>query len=365
MAQTAARIRPMVPQIWIGLGLAGALLLGLAAVLPLSASHRISAGALVFLTLYLLLLARSSDRLFQYLLLVPCLVILIGITVVPLGYLAWLSLHQVTIVNFLKSKPFVGARNYLTLFVDDPLFIPVLVRSLQLLILGVALQLALGLVLALLCNREFRLRPAVTTILLLPIMTSSIVVGMLWKYMLYHYNGFINLLLRAIGVPPQPWLTNEGLPWIRDLPYVGVWLVNTLNFNYAFLSVLLTNTWQWTPLAFLLLWGGLASLPQEVFEAARVDGATAWQTLRYVTLPMLSPIIAVVVVIRGIDLMKIFGMIWALFGNAPIARTLNIHIHTVGIASQNYGIGAALSILVATGTVLLFVVFQGVLARRR
>ncbi len=349
-----------------GLGLAAGLLAcaGALTLLPLSPSQRISMGVILALVAHLAWLARVSDRAFRRWLVVPCLVIMVCITIVPIVYLVWLGLHEVTIANFLKHKPFVGARNYISLLLDDPLFVPTLVRSLQLLVTCIALQLGLGLGLALVCNREFKLRPLVTTILLLPVMTTSIVVGMLWKSMLAFHNGFINLVLHRMGVAPQPWLTNEGLPLVRDLPYVGAWLVQTLNFNYAFLSIVLTNTWQWTPMVFLLLWAGLAALPPEVFEAARVDGAGAWQTLRYVTLPMLAPVIAVVIVIRGIDIMKIFGMIWAMFGNAPITRTLNIHIHTIGVTSHNYGSGAALSLLASVIAIALFMTFQGLLVER-
>lgn len=364
VAQPSLRRRFGASQQWVSLGIAALVAAALLALVPLSAAQRIALGSLLFLSLYLALLAQSPDRAFRYLLAGPSIVIMAAITIVPVGYLVWLSLHEVTIVNFLKSKPFTGIKNYLILFLDDPLFVPVLIRSLELLLVGIVLQLVLGLSLALLCNREFRLRPVITTILLLPIMTSSIVVGMLWKSMLGHYNGFINLSLQRLGLAPQPWLTNEGLPVIKDLPYIGPWLVNVLNLNFAFLSIVLTNTWQWTPMVFLLLWGGLAALPQDVFEAARIDGATGWQTLRYVTIPMLRPIIGVVVVIRGIDIMKMFGMIWALFGNASMTRTLNIHIYTIGMASQNYGVGAALSLLVAGIMVGLFLVSQASLARR-
>lgn len=349
-----------------GLGLAAALLACVAVLvlLPLSAAQRISVGVLLALAAYLAWLARAPDRAFRRWLVVPCLVVMVCITVVPIAFLVWLSLHEVTIANFLKNKPFVGMHNYLTVLLDDPLFVPVLIRSLQLLVSCIALQLGLGLGLALVCNREFRLRPVVTTLLLLPVMTTSIVVGMLWKSMLAFHNGFVNLVLERMGVAPQPWLTNEGLPLVRDLPYVGTWLVQTLNLNYAFLSIVLTNTWQWTPMVFLLLWAGLAALPPEVFEAARVDGATAWQTLRHVTLPMLAPVIAVVIVMRGIDIMKIFGMIWAMFGNAPVTRTLNIHIHTIGVTSHNYGSGAALSLLVSGIAVVLFMAFHGLFVER-
>ncbi len=346
-------LRVLLP--WTGVAALAAAAILLA---PLSAARRLSLGAFLFLLLFTIVLSRTPDRIFPYALAIPSLVILIGITLVPIGFLLWVSIHTVTLLNFRKQWPFAGLENYRFLLVDDPLFLPALIRSLELLFLGLLFQLILGFALALLLNRGFRFRSTVSTILLLPVMTNSIVVGMLWKYMLNYYNGFINLVLLKLGLSPQPWLTNQGLPLLRDLPLVGEWLARHLNVNYAFFSIIFTNTWQWTPMVFLLLSAGLAALPQEPFEAARVDGASAWQMFRYVTLPMLKPVVKVVLLIRGIDIMKTFGVIWALFGNAPITTTLNIHIHTVGLATHNYGRSSALSLIVAAITLGLYFLFQ-------
>jgi len=344
-------------------------LLGLLAVAYLAAACGFSAttivgGLVVALLVYLLWLSQVSEKLFPYFLAIPSVCIMVAVIVLPIAYLIWVSLHRVAMRNFHSDWPFVGLKNYIDLIRSDPLFVPSLVRSLQLLFFGVAIQLVLGLFLALLLDRPFRLKPVVSTILLLPIMTNSVVVGMVWKHMLNFYNGFINLVLGKLGIAPQPWLTNQPLPFFKDISLIGEWLVTKFNFNYAFLSIILTNTWQWTPMVFLLLTAGLHSLPPEPFEAAKVDGASYWQTLRYVTLPMLKSVIGVVVVIRGIDIMKTFGMIWALFGNAPFTRTLNVHIHTLGLSSHNYGSSSALSIIVALMTIGLYFVFQRLTSER-
>lgn len=331
---------------------------GVFATLPISMAQKLSCEALIFFILYIFWLARAGEKTFRYMLALPSVLIMTAVTIVPIVYLIWVSVHKVSLHNFRRAWPFIGLKNYIDLIAHDPLFIPCLIRSLEIFIFGLILQFLLGLGLALLCNRDFRLRPVVTTILLLPIMTNSVVIGMLWKYMLNYYNGFINLVLQKLGIGAQPWLTNQGLPFFKDLPYIGDWLVNKLNFHFAFASIILTNTWQWTPMVFLLLMAGLYSLPEEPFEAAKVDGASAWQMLWYVTLPMLKPVIGVVLVIRGIDIMKTFGMIWALFGNAPITRTLNIHIYTIGLSSHNYGSSSALSIITASITVALYLLFQ-------
>ncbi len=322
------------------------------------ASQTVIYGSLAFLGVYLLWLSQVSERVFPHFLVIPSLLIMLAVIVVPIGYLIYVSFHRVSLWNFNSEWPFVGFQNYINLLTNDPLFLPSLVRSLQLLVFGLFFQILFGLSLALLFDRNFLFKPILSTILLLPIMTNSVVVGMVWKHMLNYYNGFINLALSAAGGTPQPWLTNIPLPFFQKLPLIGDWLVTHFNFNYAFLSIIVTNTWQYTPMVFLLCAAGLSSLPVEPFEAAKVDGASYWQTLRYLTLPMLKPVIGVVIVIRGIDIMKTFGMIWALFGNAPFTRTLNIHIHTLGLSSHNYGNSSALSLIVSALTIVLYYVFQ-------
>lgn len=339
----------------LGLTVVGAVgVIGLIAFAPITPAYRITLGTIVFLIAFMIVISRIPDRWFGYVLSVPSLILLIGVTVIPIIFLIWTSVHHVTLLNFSDVWPFVGLENFRYLILEDPLFVRALVRSLQLFFLGLVFQLVIGMALALLLERKFRLHNLVSTMMLLPMLTNSIVVGILWKYMLSYDRGFINLLLGKFGIAGQPWLTNLGLPFIRDLPVIGEWLSKDFNMNYAFLSILLVNTWQWTPMVILLLSAGLAALPQEPFEAARVDGATQWQTFRYLTLPMLKSTIRVTLIIRGIDLMKTFGIIWALFGNASITATLNIHIFTVGMSTHNYGRGSALALILTGTTFLLY-----------
>lgn len=321
-------------------------------------ASKVAVSFVLTVGLYGFWLARTNEITVRYMLLVPSLMIMGLVTLAPLVYLIYISFHRVTMLNFNREWPFVGLANYARLLFDDPLFVQTLVRSLQLLVFALVLQFFVGLLLALLCNRDFRARPLVATILLLPIMTNTIVVGLLWKYMLDYQTGLINLLLSFVGVDPQPWLTNQPLPWVSSIPWLGPWLVEHLNANFGFFAIIWTNTWQWTPFVFLVLMAGLRSLPQEPFEAATVDGATQWQMLWYITLPLLKPVIGVVLLIRAVDLMKSFGLIWTLFGNAPFTRILNIHIHTLGLASQNYSMAAALSMVVGLLSLLVYLFFR-------
>ncbi len=330
------------------------LLLVLLMLIPLTQATRVLLVISVLLLEFMFTLSRVHDRWFPGMLSVPSVITLVGLTAIPVGFLIWTSLHTVTILNFDGKWPFSGFNNFIYFFKDDPLFFRALVRSLQFFVFGLVFQLIIGMAIAVLLDRKFPFRNVFSTIMLLPIMTNSIVIGILWKYMLNYDRGFVNLFLGKIGITGQPWLTNQAFPFLNKFPILGQWLANNLNFNFAFFTIIFVNTWQSTPMVFLLFSAGLAALPPEPFEAAKIDGATGWQRFRYLTLPMLKPVIKILLTVRGIDIMKTFGVIWALFGNASITTTLNIHIHTVGLSTNNYGRSSALSLIVAGITFLLY-----------
>ena len=315
-------------------------------------------SGLAFVGLYVALMVHLGDAYLSYTLLIPAMLLLVAVTLIPIAFLAYLAFFRVTILNFRGHWPFAGLDNFISVVRDDPQFFPTLVRTLELLVLGLLFQFTLGLGMALWLNRRVRFESLLATLILLPMMTNSIVVGMLWKHLLNFYNGLFNLLLNLIGLEGIPWLTQAPIAWVRVLPALGPWLVEHLNANYAFLSILIANTWQWMPFMFLLLRAALRSLPVEPYEAVRIDGATAWQTFWFLTLPLLKGVIGVVLLVRAIDILKTFGMIWALFGNATITRVMPIHIYTVGIQTQDYSQGAVLSLILAAVSVVVYWAFQ-------
>ncbi len=281
----------------------------------------------------------------KYLLVAPSVLLLSVVSIIPIGYVAWLSVQNITMLNFRKGGVFVGFANYVKVFTKDPLFWPAFVRTLEYVAITIIIQLLLGFVLALLLNNDFKGRNLINNALLIPVMTTPIVIATLWKYLLNFNNGGINIMLNQFfGIQALPWLTNKPLPYVEQ--FLGPSATQFLNLNYGFVSIVLVNVWQWTPFVFLLLYAGLRSLPLDIYEAAKVDGASYAQTLRFITLPLLKPVITVVFLLRLVDLMKVFDQIWALFGNATFMRTLNIHLYTVGLMNQNYGMGAAYSVIV-------------------
>jgi len=292
-----------------------------------------------------------GDKYIKYTLVTPSIIIMLAVTLVPMIFLLVMSVTDVKLLNFNRKWNFVGLDNYLYFFTKDRLFWPTLVRTFEYTVLALLTQLVLGLGLAVLFQRHFVGRNLVSSFLIIPVMTCPIVIAMLWKSMMNSETGVLNVLLRKLGGSGINWLTNEPLVWIQNIPLVGPFLVSNANANIGFVSMILVNTWQWTPFVFLMVLAGINSLPKEPFEAAYVDGANTWQQFRNITLPLLKPVMNVIILMRLIDLMKVYDQIYALFGDNITTRTLNIHIFAIGLTNQNYGRGSALSIIV-----LLFIV---------
>lgn len=298
----------------------------------------------------------------------PAFTALLATTGLPIGYMLVTSVYDVSLTTFQRPWRFAGLANYADLLLRDPQLWPTLWRTVQYLILGLALQVGLGLGLALLLNREFPGKRWAQTVLVFPVLTTPVVVAMLWKYLFDVQTGLINQLLGLVGIEPRPWLSVQALPGVRAIPLAGSWLADAGNLTYGFLAIVLVTVWQWAPFCFLVLYAGLVSLPQEPYEAARMDGASAWQIFRYVTLPLLLPLILVVTLLRLIDLLKVYAQIWVLFGNLVNTRVLNIHLYTLGLGTHEYGKASALGVLtllaVLAFTWLLLPWIQGERARR-
>lgn len=298
-------------------------------------------GAAVFWIISLI----WTERKIKYVFIIPTTVILIIVTIIPFIYLLSLSVHNVKALNFNKEWVFVGLRNYLDIL-NNPEVFSHLILTLEFIFVTVGLEFIIGMGFALLLNREFKGKSIAFHLFLIPMMSTPIVVGMMWKYIFDMNSGFLTRIFELVNLPIIPWLTNTPLPVVKNIPMIGPWLVQNLNFNYGFLSLIITDVWQWTPFMFLILLAGLSSLPVEPYEAAEVDGASFWQKFRYITLPQMKNIILIALLIRIMDALKVFDTIWALFGSSILMRTLNMYIFNEGITKRDYSAGAAMSIFV-------------------
>lgn len=276
-------------------------------------------------------------------LLAPALLLFGAVALVPIAELIAMSMARIDWVQGAAQWRFVGLDQYAQVF-RDSLFRAGVANTLIFATGAVAIQMVLGFAVALMTTKVTRGRTAYRTIFLLPILVPGIVIGAIWKLMYNLDFGVLNQLFGALGIPAVDWLGNTST---------------------ALLSVIAVDVWHWTPFVFLLMLAALESLPQDVYEAARVDGATFWQELRFVTLPLMLPAIVVTVVFRVITGVKVFDEIYLLTGGGPGTATevVSYTIFRRFFTEGQTGYGAAMSVIVLFALALTFVMAQAATRR--
>ena len=266
----------------------------------------------------------------KYLLIAPPLLFFLSLSLIPLLLTLGLSL---TSVDLSGKGAWVGLSNYANLWAD-PIFIRGYLNTLEYVVIGVPIQYTLGLTLAVLVSQFQYGRRALRLMILVPLMVAPLVIGFIWKTMLDSRLGPVDDLLRHVFGVAVPWLTNEGL---------------------AFISILIVDTWQWTPFMFLILFAGIASMPSEPFEAAYVDGASRWRVFWDITFPMLGPASLAAVLLRGIEAFKIFDVVYYVTGGGPgsVTTTTTLTAYFTGLRSGHVGYGAAMTVVLLL-TVMAF-----------
>jgi multiple sugar transport system permease protein len=258
----------------------------------------------------------------------------------PLVFSARISLQDYRL-NALADVRFIGLDQYLSL-PGNGAYLTAMRNTAVFVVTAVGLELVIGTSLALLVHRQQRLRNLTRALILTPMFVTPIAVGLMFRFLLNQQLGIVPALLRSFGV---------------TFDFFGP--------RTALFSIALIDVWQWTPLIFLLVLAGLESLPKEPFEAARVDGASAWLTLRRVTLPLLRPVLVIAVVIRALDALRVFEYVYAITRGGPgsATETIQYHIWRVGFQFFRLGEAAAMSYtLVALVITVLLLALRG--ARR-
>ncbi len=267
------------------------------------------------------------DAHLKWILIAPSVVFIAVLIAFPIGYTIFLSL---TDSSGAVSRPFefVGLQNYIGWLTDTERFWPAVGRTAYFTGMALALEIVLGLAIALLLRKTFRGQSLVRVFILLPLVATPVAVGMMWLLIFEPTIGFANVVMRFFGLPAQGWLSDPSMA------------LNTLIF---------IDVWQWTPMVILILLAGLSTLPEEPDEAARVDGANAWQRFRHITLPLLAPVIGAAAILRSIDAMKTFDIIYATKGigggSSHEAETLNILAYGQAFQFSQYGKASALLML--------------------
>ncbi|MFQ5747579.1 MAG: carbohydrate ABC transporter permease [Gemmatimonadota bacterium] len=274
----------------------------------------------------------------------PALVTILLIALFPLLWTFWESFHVHDLRMPWRGRPFVGLANYAEA-VGDARFWAAMGHTLWFTAASVGLEIVLGLALALALNRAFRGRGLVRASVLVPWALPTVVAALLWRFMFDSEAGIVNAALIATGVMEQPF----------------VWFVHAAA---AWVPVILADTWKMTPFVALLLLAGLQNIDRALYEAARIDGASAWKQFRHITLPLLKPALLVALIFRTLDAFRVFDLIYVLTGGGPGTSTEPIALYTFNSLLQNlrFGFGSALSVIVfgvTFGLALLYIRFLG------
>lgn len=275
--------------------------------------------------------ARQEEGWQYALMLLPAVIVLVALILVPLGFLAYTSLLGWKLTNP-AGRAFVGAANYLRMVRDVDFWHALRVTALF--ICGsVGLQIGLGL---LLVETLAALRwgaTAIRTALLLPMVIPPLVVGLTWRILYDPTAGLANYLLGFLGLS-HPWLADH---------------------RTALGAVIMTDVWEWTPFVLLILLASYAGIPQGIHEAAAVDGATRWERFRFVTLPLIRPMLVTVAVLRMIDVIREFAKIFVTTGGGPgtTTETVNMYTYRQGFVYGDMGYAASLGVFMFLAILML------------
>jgi multiple sugar transport system permease protein len=272
-----------------------------------------------------------------YLFVAPAVLVLAFTCLYPVIKGFELSFYDWSLGTPIESRKFIGWENFVWAWQDPALFNSMKV-TLIFTIFAVTAELFLGLLIAFLLEKGIKGIVFLRTIFIIPIMIAPVVVGLLWRYLFDANFGLINHVVSLLGLEPKVWLGTPGL---------------------ALPAVIITDIWQWTPFMFLLFLAGLQGLPKDPVEAAQVDGATTWQVIRLVKLPLLAPVIWVAVILRMIDAFRSLEVMFIMTFGGPGRETevLSLNIYKTAFMSQRLGLAAVNAIFLLAFILLLSVAF--------
>lgn len=266
----------------------------------------------------------------------PALVVVVAVIVFPWVFTIWMSVHEWKVG---APTTYVGFENYLRM-AGDPRFLDAVRHTLYYTALSVVLPLVFGTFAACIFHAKFAGRGFLRGIFIMPMMATPVAVALVWTMIFHPQLGILNYLLSLVGLPPQLWVFHPD----TVIP-----------------SLVLVETWQWTPLVMLIVLGGLAAIPSEPYESAMIDGATVWQVFRYITLPLITPFLFIAAMVRMIDAVKSFDIIFAITQGGPgtASETINLYLYSVAFAYYDVGYASAIAlvffvIIIVLAAIMLF-----------
>ncbi len=287
---------------------------------------------------------RKADRRLGYALVAPVVVVLLAITGYPLVYNLWNSFHFVNLSYGNLPRRFVGGANYTSMF-GSSAWVAALERTLAFTGISVVFDMIVALGLALMLHRKFKGRGVLRASILIPWAVPTVVSAMLWKTMFDPRAGFVDYFLGAIH---HPW---ASLTWVNA------------NVFRSWVVIFIADAWKNVPFVAIILLAGLQVIPTEVYEAARIDGATAWQSFRRMTLPLLKPAIMVALIFRTLQAFLVFDVIYIMTGGGPgtSTETLAFLNYQTFINNTDFGVGGAMSMMLCVMALVVAAVYVRVL----
>jgi len=255
---------------------------------------------------------------------IPSIVVTIALLAIPIAYGVYLSFTNLDIIK--RTNDFIGLRNYLKAFKDAALYMSIF-RNIIYVVIVVIFNFLIGFFMAFICYQKFIGNRVLRFIIILPMLLIPTAAAVLWRF-LYNYDiGLINSLLTTMNLPRIGWLISP---------------------KFALLSVILTDIWAWTPWMFLILLAGMENLDTQVLEAANIDGASQFQVIKNIMLPIMSPIIIIAISLKAIETFRTFDYVWVMTSGGPGGSSdiTSTFIYKQAFKHLQYGYSSALSIIV-------------------
>ena len=263
------------------------------------------------------------ERNLRYLFPLPALLFVVVLMVFPVCYTFFLSFTDWTLTSG-RPLSIVGLKSYLSVL-KEPRFLEALGRTFYFTFAAVIVEMVLGTSLALILNRSFRGKGVVKTLLLLPLVATPVAVGIVWNLFYDPTIGILNYVLSILNLPQSGWVSESK----SVMP-----------------ALIIVDIWQWTPMITIIVLAGLAGLSSEPYESAKVDGANAYQILSKITLPMLMPTILTAVILRSIDALKTYDIIYSMTGGGPGYSSENLNILAFKYSFEYFRMGQSAVMLV-------------------
>ncbi len=278
-----------------------------------------------------------TDKALSWLFVTPVILILLAAAFIPLGWGLYLSFFRYKL-NMPSATAFIGLQNYLDIFRDE-LTMRSLRNNVIFAALSVSLELVAGVIVAMVLSSDSRGSRMLVSILMVPMIIAPVAGGTLWRMMLDRTYGVVNYLLSFLGIPPISWLGDPRM---------------------ALYTIVLVDAWMFIPFVAVLVLSSIKAMPTSFLDAARVDGASSWKVFWRVILPVISPVIIIVAMLRFIDAFKIFDTIFVMTQGGPGNATemLPTYIYRQGIKFLNIGYSSATAILFVIAMSLIAWAFQ-------